>query len=85
MKFLFSLFIFILLFIQVNAQTFPKERDKFFKEWQKLVLDEGAVTFLKEDLPQKIKGSLLNEIQFNRLVDNCNKYAQKEIPLLHQF
>ena len=81
MKFLFSLIVSFLFIGQYAAQTFPKERDKFVKEWQKLVVDEGALTFLKEDLPQKIKGSLLNETQFHRLVDNCNKYAQKEIPL----
>ena len=64
MKILFSLSICFLFIGQFNAQTFPKERDKFVKEWQKLVLDEGAVTFLKEDFPQKIKGSLMNETQF---------------------
>ena len=73
MRILFSLFISILFVGQSTAQTFPKERDKFVKEWQKLVLDEGAVPFLKEELPQKIKGSLMNETQFHRLVDNCNK------------
>jgi len=81
MRIILSLFISILFVGQSAAQTFPKERDKFVKEWQKLVLDEGAVSFLKEELPQKIKGSLMNETQFHRLVDNCNKYAQKEIPL----
>ncbi len=81
MRILLSLFLSILFISQTRAQTFPKERDKFVKEWQKLVLDEAAVPFLKEELPQKIKGSLLNETQFHRLVDNCNKYAEKEIPL----
>jgi len=81
MRILLSLFLSILFINQTFAQTFPKERDKFVKEWQKLVLDEAAIPFLKEELPQKIKGSLLNETQFHRLVDNCNKYAQKEIPL----
>lgn len=81
MRLFLSLLISTLFIGQFQAQTFPKERDKFVKEWQKLVLDEGAVPFLKEELPQKIKGSLLNETQFHRLVDNCNKYAQKEIPL----
>jgi hypothetical protein len=81
MKILFSLLIACGLYSMVQAQTFPNERDKFVKEWQKLVLDEAAVPFLKEELPQKIKGSLLNETQFHRLVENCNKYAAKEIPL----
>jgi hypothetical protein len=81
MRYLLSLFLSTLFISQTFAQTFPKERDKFVKEWQKLVLDEAAVPFLKEELPQKIKGSLLNETQFHRLVDNCNKYAQKAIPL----
>jgi len=81
MRFLLTWTICFAFLYQSSAQTFPKERDKFVKEWQKLVLDEAAVPFLKEELPQKIKGSLLNETQFHRLVDNCNKYAQKDIPL----
>ena len=81
MRSVFSIFLFCFFSGNLSAQTFPKERDKFVKEWQKLVLDDDAVPFLKEDLPQRIKGSLLNETQFHRLVDQCNKYAEKEIPL----
>lgn len=81
MRFLFS-FLFIAFFYGfTQAQSFPKERDKFVKEWQKTVLDPEAISFLKDELPQKIKGSLLNETQFHRLVDQCNKYVQNDVPI----
>ena len=62
------------------AQTFPNERDKFVKTWQQLVTDEAALAYLKADFTQQIKGSLLNESQFKKLVDNCNSLAKKEVP-----
>ncbi|MEN9699773.1 MAG: hypothetical protein RLZZ301_971 [Bacteroidota bacterium] len=77
----FSLLIILLSFQQLVAQTFPAERDKFVKTWQQLVTDEAAQSYLKDELPQKIKGSLLNESQYKRLVDNCNKLAAKEVAL----
>lgn len=66
---------------QLNAQTFPAERDKFVKVWQQLVTNENAQTYLKEQLPQLIKGSALNDTQFKKLQENCNALNAKEVPL----
>ncbi|MFM6945899.1 MAG: hypothetical protein ACKOWW_02045 [Flavobacteriales bacterium] len=63
----------------VISQTFPTERDKFVKTWQQLVTDESALNYLKGDFSQQIKGSLLNETQFKKLVDNCNSLSKKEV------
>lgn len=63
------------------AQTFPAERDKFVKVWQQLVLDESAQSYLKNQLPQRIKGSTLNDTQFKKLQDHCNQLKAKEVPL----
>ena len=62
------------------AQTFPLERDKFVKVWQQLVLDESAQGYLKDQLPQLIKGSTLNDTQFKKLQENCNQLQAKEVP-----
>ena len=62
------------------AQTFPLERDKFVKAWQQLVLDESAQGYLKDQLPQLIKGSTLNDTQFKKLQENCNQLQAKEVP-----
>jgi hypothetical protein len=37
---------------QINAQGFTKEREKFIKEWQKLVSEPDAVFFCKDGRPQ---------------------------------
>jgi hypothetical protein len=63
------------------AQSFPNERDKFVKTWQQLVTNEEAQGYLKGDFAQQIKGSLLNETQFKKLVDNCNQLSAKSVPL----
>jgi len=65
----------------LRAQTFPNERVQFVKTWQQLVTDETAQNYLKGDFSQQIKGSLLNETQFKKLVDNCNQLQKKEVPI----
>mgnify|MGYP000200137193 CR=1 FL=1 len=65
----------------LRAQTFPNERVQFVKTWQQLVTDEAAQSYLKGDFSQQIKGSLLNETQFKKLVDNCNQLQKKEVPV----
>ncbi|MEN9420934.1 MAG: hypothetical protein RLZZ107_408, partial [Bacteroidota bacterium] len=65
----------------LRAQTFPNERVQFVKTWQQMVTDEAAQSYLKGDFSQQIKGSLLNETQFKKLVDNCNQLQKKEVPV----
>ena len=69
------------LMFSLSAQTFPNERVQFVKTWQQLVTDETAQNYLKGDFSQQIKGSLLNETQFKKLVDNCNQLQKKEVPI----
>jgi hypothetical protein len=73
----------IILFISTpvfKAQTFPSERDKFVKVCQQFVTDPSALNYLKGEFSQQIKGSLLNETQFKKLVDHCNQLSKKEVP-----
>jgi hypothetical protein len=74
--------LFGLLFVAPSffAQNFPSDRDKFVKTWQQLVLDESAQSYLKDQLPQLIKGSALNDTQFKKLQENCNQLQAKEVP-----
>ncbi len=70
------------------AQDFTKEREKFIKEWQKLVTDPDAAYFCKEVLPKILKGTTINDGQFSKIVDNCNALKAKEVPVypeLYQF
>ena len=80
-KHLLFLLILVCYLPTISAQTFPAERDKFVKAWQQLVLDEAAQPFLKEQLPQLIKGSTLNDTQFKKLQENCNQLQAKEVPV----
>ena len=78
----------ILLFNKTQAQSFTKEREKFVKEWQKLVTDPDAAYFCKEVLPKMLKGTSINDGQFSKIVDNCNTLQSKEVPVypeLYQF
>ena len=75
------LFGFLLLLQTICAQTFPADRDKFVKTWQQLVTDDGAQAYLKDQLPQLIKGSTLNDTQFKKIQDYCNQLSAKEVPV----
>ncbi|MFM7006717.1 MAG: hypothetical protein ACKOWX_05645 [Flavobacteriales bacterium] len=77
----FLLVAFYILGTTISAQTFPAERDKFVKTWQQLVTDDNAQSYLKDQLPQLIKGSALNDTQFKKLQENCNVLQAKEVPL----
>jgi len=66
---------------QLTAQGFTKEREKFIKEWQKLVSEPDAVYFCKEVLPKMLKGTGINDGQFTKIVDNCNVLQAKEVPI----
>ena len=80
-SFLYLFFGLLLAVPSLVAQTFPIERDKFVKTWQQLVVEESAQAYLKEQLPQLIKGSLLNDTQFKKLQENCNQLQAKEVPV----
>ncbi|MEN9994119.1 MAG: hypothetical protein RL762_776 [Bacteroidota bacterium] len=79
-SFLYLLFGLLLAVPSFFAQTFPLERDKFVKTWQQLVVEESAQAYLKDQLPQLIKGSTLNDTQFKKLQENCNQLQAKEVP-----
>ncbi|MEY4287163.1 MAG: hypothetical protein RL511_1249 [Bacteroidota bacterium] len=79
-KLLLLIIAMLVLLPAITAQNFPADRDKFVKTWQQLVLDDAAQPFLKDQLPQLIKGSTLNDTQFKKLQDNCNQLQAKEVP-----
>jgi hypothetical protein len=70
-----------LCFNTAKSQGFTKEREKFIKEWQKLVSEPDAVFFCKEVLPKMLKGTSINDGQFTKIVDNCNALQGKEVPV----
>ena len=71
----------LLYFNATIAQGFTKEREKFIKEWQKLVTDPDAAYFCKEVLPKMLKGTTINDGQFSKIVENCNTLQAKEVPV----
>jgi hypothetical protein len=71
----------LVLLPTITAQSFPADRDKFVKAWQQLVVEDAAQPFLKDQLPQLIKGSTLNDTQFKKLQENCNQLQAKEVPV----
>jgi hypothetical protein len=64
-----------------QAQNFTKEREKFVKEWQRLVTDEVAQDFCKDILPKMLKSSTITDGQFSKIVDDCNTLKGKEVPI----
>ena len=70
-----------LYFNTAKSQGFTKEREKFIKEWQKLVSEPDAVFFCKEVLPKILKGTTINDGQFTKIVDNCNTLQGKDVPV----
>jgi hypothetical protein len=66
---------------KISAQGFTKEREKFIKEWQKLVSEPDAVFFCKEVMPKMLKGTTIDDGQFTKIVDNCNTLQGKEVPV----
>jgi len=84
-SFLYLLFGLLLAVPSYFAQTFPLDRDKFVKTWQQLVVEESAQAYLKDQLPQLIKGSTLNDTQFKKLQENCNQLQAKEVPTFRSY
>lgn len=65
-----------------SQQQFTKEKEKFVKEWQRLVSDPEAHDFCKDELPDLVvKSKKLTDGQFGKIVDNCNSLLGKQVPL----
>jgi len=79
---LLLLFTFAIAFTSFSqVQNFTKEREKFIKEWQKLASEPDMEYFCKEVMPKLLKGTTINDGQFSKIVDNCNSFLQKEVPI----
>lgn len=68
----------------VHSQQFPNEREKFAKEWQKILEDANAQEFAKKDLPRFLKSPKLSDAHFSKMVEACNLFYSKKIPVYPQ-
>ena len=81
---LFTYYGIVFSFNQFNAQQFSNEREKFAKEWQKILEDPNAQEFAKKDLPKLLKSSRITDAHFSKMVEGCNAMSAKKIPLYPQ-
>jgi hypothetical protein len=79
-----SFFIFLFICFNVYSQKFPNEREKFAKEWQKILEDADAQEFAKKELPKMLKSTKFSDGHFSKMVDACNFFASKNIPIYPQ-
>lgn len=77
----------ILLFLSqfvAFGQQFPNEREKFAKEWQKVLEDANAQDFAKKELPRLLKSQRISDTHFSKMVDACNLLNSKKVPIYPQ-
>ena len=68
----------------IYSQQFPNEREKFAKEWQKILEDVNAQEFAKKDLPRLLKSQKFTDAHFSKMVEACNLFYSKKIPVFPQ-
>jgi hypothetical protein len=80
--------IFFIIFLTENknvfSQQFTNEREKFTKEWQKILEDASAQEFARKDLPKILKSSKFTDSHFSKMVESCNFFSSKNIPIYPQ-
>jgi hypothetical protein len=70
--------------ISVFSQQFSNEREKFTKEWQKILEDVNAQEFAKKELPKYLKSPKFTDSHFSKMVDACNLLYSKKVPIYPQ-
>jgi hypothetical protein len=82
----FVIFLIIVLFgnSKVFSQQFSNEREKFSKEWQKILEDANTQEFVKKELPRLLKSPKFSDSHFSKMVDACNLFYSKKVPVYPQ-
>jgi hypothetical protein len=68
----------------VYSQQFSNEKEKFVKEWQKMLEDPNAQEFVKKELPKYFKSPKFSDSHFSNMVDACNLFYSKKVPIYPQ-
>lgn len=72
-----------LFFTQLNAQSYPESRDKFVKEFQKIMSTYGkseVSDFVKKELsPLLLESTDFPDAYFKRMVETCNLMETKRL------
>ncbi|MBM3186875.1 MAG: hypothetical protein FJZ67_11305, partial [Bacteroidetes bacterium] len=66
------------------SQQFSNEREKFAKEWQKILEDADAQEFAKKELPKFLKSPKFTDSHFSKMVEACNLFYSKKVPVYPQ-
>jgi hypothetical protein len=77
-------FTFIFLSFNSFSQQFPNEREKFAKEWQRILEDIDAQEFAKKELPRLLKIPKCTDSHFSKMVEACNLFYSKKVPVYPQ-
>ena len=77
-------FTFIFLSFNSFSQQFPNEREKFAKEWQRILEDIDAQEFAKKELPRLLKLPKCTDSHFSKMVEACNLFYSKKVPVYPQ-
>jgi hypothetical protein len=80
--------VFFLIFLCFSfysfSQQFSNEREKFAKEWQKILEDAEAQEFAKKELPRFLKSPKFTDSHFSKMVEACNLLYSKKVPTYPQ-
>lgn len=74
----------IFICFSVFSQQFPNEREKFAKEWQRILEDVDAQEFAKKELPSFLKRPKFTDSHFTKMVEACNLFYSKKVPVFPQ-
>lgn len=69
---------------KLYAQQFPNEKEKFAKEWHKILEEEFAKEFARKELPNLLKSNKISDAHFSKMVDGCNALVAKNVPIYPQ-
>lgn len=63
------------------CQSFTKDRDKFAKEWLKIVQTDTDRNFCQNELKDFLENPKITDSKFNKLVDDCNLLLDKQFAI----
>jgi hypothetical protein len=82
-KKIFSIIFFCLIFNSLKSQNFPNEREKFLKQFEKVLISfiqKEQKDFIKDELELSlVKTKEISDEYFKRMVETCNEMEIKKI------
>ena len=73
--------LFFIAITPILCQSFSKDRDKFAKEWLKIVQTDTDRNFCQNELKDFLENPKIIDFKFNKLVDDCNLLLEKQFSI----